>query len=180
MARLNKVELENANGQAKELLSGVKAKIGMVPNLYATMVNSPAVLESYLGFQDTLDKSSLSKSFREQIALVVSEFNGCDYCLSAHTAIGKMVGLNEDEILKNRDGVASDLKAEIALNFAKHVLETKGKVSNDELNKIKEFGYSDAQITEIIATVIATTFTNYINNVAETEIDFPLVTSKVA
>lgn len=174
MPRLQAINPETATGRAKELLQGVEKKLGMVPNLVRTFANSPAVLETYLGF-GALDGGALSPALREQIALAVSEINGCDYCLAAHTAVGKMVGLSEEKILDSRSSSSTDRKDEAALQFAKQILKKKGWVSDEDVDQIRQAGYSDGQIAEIVAGVIKTLFTNYFNHLARTEIDFPSV-----
>ncbi len=172
MSRLEAINPETATGKTKELLDAVQKKYGMVPNLVRTFANAPAALETYLSF-GALDAGSLSPALREQIALVVAELSGCEYCLSAHTAIGKMVGLSEEQIIDSRSGSSSDSKAEEMLRFAKAIVEKRGRVSDEEVNRIRQAGYSDGDIAEIVANVVKNIFTNYFNHVAETEVDFP-------
>lgn len=178
MPRIKQIELEEATGKSKELLENVNKAYGMIPNVIKVMANSPAVIESYLNFQSALDSSSLSKALREQLALVVAESNDCNYCLSAHTAIGKSLGLSIEEIEQNRFGLASDDKTKAALSFAKNVVENKGRVKDEDLQALRNEGYNDGEISEIVATVIVNIFTNYLNHIAGTEIDFPLVEAK--
>lgn len=173
MTRISAIDHETATGKAKELLDGVKARLGFAPNLMKTFANSPEALGAYLGFSDTLGKT-LNAKLREQIALVVAEENGCGYCRSAHTAIGKMVGLSEEDTIDARTGNAPDARASAALKFVKAVLADRGKVSGEELIEIRSAGFSDGEIVEMIANVALNVLTNYLNNVAETDIDFPL------
>ena len=121
MPRLPAVSPEHAAGRAKELLGGVQATLGMIPNLTRTMANSPAVPEAYLNFIGALAMGSLPATLREQIALAVAEVNGCDYCLAAHATTGKMVGLNHQDILDSRQGISPDRRVEAALQFARTV-----------------------------------------------------------
>lgn len=176
MSRLVAVEPAKATGKAKDLLEKVKAKLGLTPNMMRTMANSPAVLEGYLNFNNTLAGGSLSAKVREQIALAVAETNGCEYCLSAHTAIGEMVGLGRDEILSSRQSVSTDTKVDAALKFAKTIVARSGDVTDADVNRVRHAGYSEAEIAEIVANVALNVFTNYFNQVAQTEIDFPRVT----
>lgn len=176
MARLIAVDPAKATGKAKELLDVVKAKIGMTPNMMRTMANSPAVLEGYLGFSAALAGGSLNPKLREQIALAVAESNSCEYCLSAHTAIGKMVGLGEIEITESRKAASNDPRVNAALKFARIVVARRGEVTDDDLGYIRQAGYSDGEIAEIIANVVLNIFTNYFNHIAQTEVDFPKVT----
>lgn len=174
MSRINVINNEQNNGKAKELLDAVHAKLGITPNMMKTMAQSPAVLEAYLNFGGALD-TTLNAKLREQIALVSAEENGCGYCASAHTAIGKMVGLSEAAILSAREANAEDIKTDAALKFAKQVVEKRGKVNDEDVAKVKIVGFNDGEIAEIVANVALNVFTNYFNEVAQTEIDFPKV-----
>lgn len=178
MSRIEPVNYEQSTGKAKELLDAVKSKLGMTPNMMRTMANSPAVLEAYLKFSDALEHGTLNAKTREQIALLSAEENGCGYCASAHTAIGKMVGLDEQSILAARQGDSSDAKTDAALKFARTLIVNRGQVSDDHLQIIKEAGYSDGEVGEIVGAVALNIFTNYFNETAQTEIDFPKVELK--
>jgi uncharacterized peroxidase-related enzyme len=175
MSRLHAIDPSTATGKAKELLDAVKGKLGIVPNMTRVMANSPAVLQSYLGFSGALAGGLLDAKTREQLALLVGQENHCNYCLSAHTAIGKMVGLNHDQIVASREGDGSSPKTTAALTFAKRVLEAKGRVSEGDLAAVREAGFSDGEISEIIAHVALNVFTNYFNIAADVDIDFPKV-----
>ena len=113
--RLKAVDPRTATGAANELLDGVQAKLGITPNLHRTMANAPAVLEGYLNFSNALTKGSLSAKLREQIALAVAQANNCDYCLAAHSAVGKALGFSSRELLDSRLGQSSDSKTDAAL-----------------------------------------------------------------
>jgi AhpD family alkylhydroperoxidase len=140
-----------------------------------TMAESPAVLEAYLSFSGALAGGILNARLREQIALISAEINGCGYCASAHTAIGKMVGLGEDAILAARNGNAADAKDDAALKFASAVIVHRGEISDADLQAVKDAGFSDGEIGEIVANVALNIFTNYFNEIARTDIDFPIV-----
>jgi uncharacterized peroxidase-related enzyme len=158
------------------LLDAVKKQLGVVPNLMKLVGNSPVALEGYLSFNGALNKGALDAKTRERIALAIAEFNGCGYCLSAHTYLGKNVAkLDDAEIAANRNGKSSDLKAAAAVQFATRVALERGHVSDADLNAVKAAGYSQAEIVEIVLHVALNTLTNYINEVAQTEIDFPVV-----
>ena len=181
MSRLQALDPSTATGKAKELLDAVKGKLGMVPNMTRTMAASPVVLESYLNFSGALAGGLLDAKTREKLALLTAQENSCDYCLSAHTAIGKMVGLNHEEIVASRHGRANDPKTTAALTFAKQVLDAKGQISETELAEVRGAGFSDGEIAEIIAHVALNVFTNYFNIAAGVDIDFPKVShSEVA
>lgn len=175
MPRLQAINPDTAEGRAKELLDGVKAKLGKAPNLLRTMANSPAVLEAYLGLSGALAGGLLPAKLREQLALSVSEANGCEYCLAAHSALGKMAGLSEEDVLESRGGESSDSKARAALSFAREVVENRGWVSDGDVEGLRSAGYGDGEIAEIVAHVALNIFTNYFNNVAQTVVDFPSV-----
>jgi uncharacterized peroxidase-related enzyme len=175
MSRLHVVDPSTATGKTKDLLDAVKAKLGLVPNMTKVMVNSPKVLEAYLGFSGALAAGYLDAKIREQLALVTAQQNHCDYCLSAHTAIGKMVGLKPEQILESREGRGDSERATAALTFAKRVLDTKGQVSDSDLSAVRAAGFSDGEIAEIIAHVALNVFTNYFNVATEVDIDFPKV-----
>lgn len=175
MPRLNAIDPNVATGKAKELLDGVKTKIGMVPNLMRTFANSPAALAGYLSFSGALGGGSLNAKLREQIALAVADANNCEYCLSAHTAIGKMVGLNENELVASRQASSGDPKTDAALKFAHQIVVKRGELLDSEVQAVRAAGYNDGEITEIVANVALNIFTNYFNEIAKTEIDFPRV-----
>lgn len=175
MPRLTAIDPAGATGKAKELLDAVQASLGMTPNLMRTLANSPAALESFLNFNTALSRGRLGAKVREQIALAVAEKNGCEYCLSAHTAIGKKVGLLESDLLASRQGVSRDPKVDAALKFAHAIVSRRGQVTDDDVNRVRQMGYGDAEIAEIIATVVLNIFTNYFNLVAGTAVDFPRV-----
>lgn len=173
--RLTALDPAQAAGKAKELLDAVQASLGLTPNLTRTMAQSPAVLEGYLGLSGALGHGTLTAKVREQIALAVSETNHCQYCVSAHTAIGKMVGLNAEDILASRTAQSSDPKTTAALTFAHLLVEKRGEVTDAEVSAVRTAGYTEGEVAEIVANVALNVFTNYFNNVAGTEVDFPKV-----
>jgi uncharacterized peroxidase-related enzyme len=175
MTRIQPINYEHSTGKARELLDAVKAKLGRTPNMMKTMAQSPAVLEAYLNFSGALGGGKLNARLREQIALISAEINGCGYCASAHTAIGKIVGLDEDAILAARNGNAADAKTDAALKFARTVIVNRGEVSDADLQAVKDAGFSDGEVGEIVANVALNIFTNYFNEIVKTDIDFPKV-----
>jgi len=175
MPRIPAINPDNATGQAQRLLQGVEGKLGFVPNIMRTMANSPAVLQSYLEFSNALSKGNLSQKFREQVALAVSEVNACQYCLAAHSAIGRMVGLSEEAIEDSRRGESPDPKEATVLAFTRNVVTNRGWVNDEEVAKLRKVGFSQGDIVELIANISLTLFTNYFNHVAKTEVDFPEV-----
>jgi uncharacterized peroxidase-related enzyme len=177
MTRITPLNPALATGKAKQLLDGVHAKLGMTPNLMATLANAPAALEGYLNFNGALGSGGalLDAKFREQIALTVAQENSCEYCLSAHSLLGKMAGLKPDEIAASRNSHSSDTKRQAGLKFAQAIVAERGNVSDAELDEVRRAGYSDGEITEIVAHVALNIFTNYFNHVAGTDVDFPRV-----
>jgi len=175
MSRLSSIQSDQATGKAKELLDAVQAKLKFTPNMTKVMANSPAVLQAYLSFSGALAGGALDPKLREQIALAVSEQNACLYCVSAHTAIGRMVGLSEAELDAARDAQSSSAKNAAALRFAHLLGESKGLVSEADIETVRAAGFSDAEIAEIIAHVSLNIFTNYFNNAAGVEVDFPKI-----
>jgi uncharacterized peroxidase-related enzyme len=174
MERINPVNFETAEGKVKQLLDAVKAKLGIVPNMTRAMAVSPSVLEAYLGFSGSLAHGVLPAKVREQLALDVGEANHCDYCVSAHTYIGKNVaGLSDQDILESRKGTATDAKTAALLKFARIVVSKQGVVDDSDVEAVRAAGYGDAEIAEVVAHVALNIFTNYFNNVAGTAIDFP-------
>lgn len=173
--------IDAAPEASRPLLEAVKKQLGSVPNLFRIVANSPAALEGYLGLNGALAKGALDARTRERIALAVAEINGCSYCLSAHTYLGKnRAKLDDAEIAANRAGASNDAKADAAVRFAASVARNRGQVSDAEVQAVKAAGYSDAQLVEIVAHVALNTLTNYVNEVLGTEIDFPVVRAKAA
>lgn len=165
---------ETSPEASRPLLAAVKQQLGSIPNLFRVVGNSPAALEGYLGLQGALAKGALDARTRERIALVVAEINRCDYCLAAHTYLGKnLAKLDDDEIARNRAGGSADPKADAAVRFAARVVRERGHVSDADVREVQDAGYSDAQVVEIVAHVALNTLTNYVNEVARTVVDFP-------
>jgi uncharacterized peroxidase-related enzyme len=145
----------------------------MVPNMVSTMAQSPAVAAAYVGFSHALSQGSLSVKSRERLALIVAEENSCDYCLAAHTFLGRKAGLSEQEILQSRRGTSEEPRIAAALAFARKLVHDHGQVGDTDLAALREHGFNDGEIAEIIANVALNIFTNYFNVAAGVEIDFP-------
>ncbi len=175
MSRIPPVDPTTTAGKARELLAGVQKSLGATPNLYRVVAQSPVALEGVLGLTGALARGRLGPRLREQIALTVAEANACDYCLSAHTALGRGLKLSDAELALARQGRASDPRDEAALRFAARVIERRGRVDDADLAEVRRAGFDDGQIVEIVANTVLNVFTNYLNQVAETEIDFPIV-----
>lgn len=173
--------IEEAPTASRPLLEGVKKMLGSVPNLFRLVAVSPAALEGYLGMFGALGKGELPAPTRERIALAVAEINGCSYCLSAHAYLGKnLAKLDDAEMTANRNGSSNDPKADAAVRFAAKVARERGHVSEDDLRAVKTAGYSDGEIIEIVQHVALNVWTNYLNEVLKTDVDFPVITSRHA
>lgn len=168
MSRLSALTLDQAPVASRTALQGVEKGLGFIPNAFATLAHSPAALGGYLALAQALNKSGLTSAEREAAALAASEVNGCDYCRAAHTFFGSKAGLSTDDILAARTGTLNGVAA-----LARAVTLTRGQVSNEQLTAAREAGLDDGKIVDVIAQVALLTMTNYLNNVANTEIDFP-------
>lgn len=175
MPRINPINPAEATGKAKQLLTGVQAKFGITPNLMKTLAHSPAALEAYLNFAGNLSGGVLDAQFREQIAIAVAQANSCEYCLSAHSTLGKMAGLTSEQIELSRESRSLDAKRHAGLQFAQKIVVARGEVSDQDVATLRQSGYNDAETAEIVANVALNIFTNYFNHIAQTEVDFPRV-----
>ena len=174
MQRINALNPDTSTGASKELFDAVQSKLGMVPNMMRTMGVSPVTLGAYLGLSEAVGKSTISNKLSEQIALTVANANGCEYCNAAHSFIGeKLVGLDQDTIRAAREGRSDDLKTNAALNFAKALVEKKGRVDSYDYSKVENAGFTEAEISEIITLTVLNIFTNYYNNAINVDVDFP-------
>lgn len=173
--RIKAIDPAMAKGKAKELLDAVVGKYGGAPNSFKTMAHSPAVLQGFLDLSGTLEGGVLPFETRYQIAIAVSELNGCPYCLSAFTAIGKSGGMKDETLAMCRTAGSTDPKIDAILKFAAAIVRKRGSVTDEDFQKVKSAGCSDEEIQEIVANVALFTFANYTNLVIGTEIDFPLV-----
>jgi uncharacterized peroxidase-related enzyme len=175
MARVHIVDPKAATGEAKRLLDAVHSKLGVTPNFLRVLANSPKALEGFLGLYGAAGEFALDKATQERIALVVAERNACDYCLSAHTAIGRGAGLSSAEMLLNREGRSGDARAAAVVAFAHAVNSNVGQVGEAEFAAARAAGLADREIVEIITVVAINLFTNILNKATQVEIDFPRV-----
>lgn len=161
---------------ARPLLEAVEGSLGSVPNLFRLVANSPETLEGMLSMNGGLCKGALNPATRERIALAIANYNGCSYCNSAHTYLAKNVAkLDEAEIAANRTGRSTDAKADAAVQFALKIAEERGRVTEGDIAAVRIAGFSDAEIVEIVGHVGYNILTNYLNEVFDTQIDFPVV-----
>lgn len=175
MSRIQVIDQHNANTEQQELLNAIQGQLGMVPNFLKVFANSPSALRAFLGLHGIAGEGSLDPATRERIALTVAQQNECQYCVSAHTAIGKKAGLNGAEIEANRAGTSQDAKAAVAVKFAQALTEHNGDVTSEELAEVRAAGYSESDIVEIITHVGMNVLTNILGKASQVEIDFPKI-----
>ena len=167
-----------SRGEAPEathaILDNVGKVLGFVPNLHRAMSVSPAVLNAFVGIQGPLNKT-LDVRTREGIALAVSEVNGCEYCINAHNFILEKFGsADATEVALNRKGTSRDPKRAAAIGFALKVIQSSGKITDEDFAAVRAAGFEEPQVLEIVALSMQFQFTNVINNVVGTPIDFPV------
>ena len=180
MSRITTIEHATANAEQRELLDAIQDQLGMVPNFLKVFANSPAALRAFLGLHGIAGEGSLDPLTRERIALAVAQENACQYCVSAHTALGGKAGLNGAEIEANRAGTSEDAKAAIAVKFANALVKHSGAVTTAELLEVRNAGYSESDIVEIITHVGMNVLTNILGKASRVDIDFPEVELQLA
>lgn len=172
MERIKLLSSEDASKSAKVVLDEISAKGARVINIFKAMANSAAVLKTFFGIAKALDEKTLSNEIAERIAIQMAAINGCEYCNAAHSYSGSKI-LSEEEVKLARQSKSNDAKAQAALDFAASVMKKAGKVSDEEFEQVKSAGFSDGEILEIVTVVAQNFFTNAINNVSHTKVDFP-------
>lgn len=174
---MTKIELlpeEQASAATQELYALLKKKMGKVPNIYQVYGHSAAALQANLQLDEALSKGELSGKEIEMVALVVSQFNECDYCLAAHTMLAKMYGMTDAQALQVRAGAfEGSEKWQALLNFTQAVLRKRGRIAAEELQDFLEAGYTRGAVVEVIGQIAKNMFNNYANHIAGTEVDFP-------
>ena len=180
MSRITTVSNQTANIEQRALLEAIQNQLGMVPNFLRVFAHSPDALKAFLGLHHIANHGSLDAATRERIALALAQQNECEYCLSAHTAIGRKAGLNSAEIEANRTGTSQDAKATVAIKFARALVEHKGEITNAELQSMRDAGFSEADIVEVITHVGMNILTNILGKASRVDIDFPKVVLKLA
>ena len=164
---------EQVSENNKVIFDNLNKAIGMVPNLYATLAYSDNALANYVGFQS--GKTSLRAKEKEAVNLIVSQVNGCIYCLSAHTAIGKMNGFTDEQIIEIRKGSATfDAKLDALVKLAKNITETKGKADSNLVDNFFAAGYNEGSLADLIVLIGDKTIMNYLHNLTEVPVDFPV------
>jgi uncharacterized peroxidase-related enzyme len=175
MSRLTAIDPKIATGDARRLLDAVQAQLGVTPNFIRVLANAPKALEGFLGLYAAAGGFSIDKAAQERIALAIAEGNGCEYCVSAHTAIGRHAGLSDAEMLLNRRGSAGDARNAATVALARAINDSRGDITNRDLDAARVADLSDAEVVEIIALVALNIFTNLIGKATRVDIDFPQV-----
>ncbi|GMQ28144.1 carboxymuconolactone decarboxylase family protein [Algoriphagus confluentis] len=164
---------EEVSPANQAIFDNLQKGLGFVPNLYAYYAKNETALGDYLALQNR--KSTLKAKEREVINLVVSQVNGCRYCQSAHTVLGKMNGFTDEQILEIRGGSASfDAKLDALAGFTKSVAEKRGKATEESKNAFFEGGYTEANLIDVVMVIGDKIISNYIHNLTQFPIDFPL------
>lgn len=173
MKNLETLTAEQAPETSQKIFASLKQKIGMVPNIYATIGNSGKALQATLGIGENLSGGEFSAKEAE-VALAVAQANSCDYCLAAHTAVGKSLGLTEEDTVNVRSGNIEDKKLHALSVLASSITATRGNPDQSQIDAFFTAGYSKAALAELIVYVALNTITNYTNHIAGTTIDFPV------
>ena len=176
MSRMKQVQVEQASGLVRNLFGKVEKSLGLIPNMFRCMANSVMGFDGFLKLNASLMSGKLGGRLQKLVILATSEFNGCEYCAAAHTKMAQDGNLlSSQECLDARRFVASDPKEASLLKFVSQVLETRGQVSDEDLSALREKGFGDEEIVEILGTMALATYTNYISSVGHPDLDFPEV-----
>ncbi len=171
--RIPQIDPNHATGKTRRLLESVRTKLGLIPNLFRVLANAPVALEGYLNFSEALAGGALDNKIREQIALAVAESNLCSYCRDAHAFLGEKAGLSPEEIANAIRARASDSRTDAVLKLTRTIIVQRGEVNDSELQRARAAGLTDGELVETVANIALNIFTNYINHVARTVLDFP-------
>lgn len=180
MSRIPLVDPASTTGEVKELLDQIHGAFGVTPNMFRAVANSPAALKSMWGAFGAFGQGALGPALGEQVAVAVANRNSCEYCLSAHTALGRQAGLSSQELVAAQTGQSEQDRVAALLGFALKLVEERGQVSSQDLQQLRDLGWSDEEIVEVIAQVALNLFTNYINVALDVPVDFPKVSLRAA
>lgn len=170
MTRITALPFEHTAASAQAQLEGIRKGLGFIPNTFATLAHAPAALSGYLALSQALGKGTLNAKAREVVALASSQVNSCEYCLAAHSLFADKAGLSAADIRSARDG-----EFDAVARLTRQIIDSRGRLSDAQLQAARDAGLSDASIVEVVANVALMTLTNYLNNLAETAVDFPPV-----
>ncbi len=175
MSRVPLIDANIATPDRKALLEQIHGAFGATPNMFRAVANSPAALKSMWGAFGALGEGVIPAKLGEQIAVAVADRNGCEYCLAAHTALGRKAGASAEEMSAAQGGNAADPKTAAALRFALKLVEARGQVGDADVQAVRAAGFGDQEIVEILAHVALNLFTNYVNVAFAVPVDFPAV-----
>jgi len=175
MSRVPLTTLESAPAASQPALQAIRTAFGSVPNMFRAVAISPAALASMWGSFGALGSGRIPALLGEQIAVVVAERNRCEYCLAAHTALGRKAGASAEQMAEAQSARSSDPRTAAALAFAGALVEQRGQVSAEAVSALRGAGFDDGELVEIIAHVALNLFTNYVNVALDTPLDFPAV-----
>ena len=175
MSRIELVNPESTKGETKEIFGQINKAFGTTPNMFKAIGNSPAALQMMWSAFGALGKGKIDAKLGEQIAVAVANENHCQYCLSAHTVLGKNAGVSTETLAQAQVGKSTDPKTQAALDFALKLVRQKGKVTEDDVKTLRKAGYYDEEVTEILAHTVLNIFTNYTNIAFDIPVDFPKV-----
>lgn len=180
MSRINLVSQATATGEAHALLSQIHGAFGATPNMFRAVANSPAALKSLWTFFGAMDSGVIPAQLGEQIAVAIADRNACNYCLAAHTALGRKAGVSAVDMAAAQAGESTDLQTAAALRFALKVVNERGQVSQADVQALRDVGFDDQHLVEILAHVALNMFTNYVNVAFDVPVDFPSVKLRAA
>lgn len=180
MSHVPLIDATQTTDERAALLSQIQQAFGTVPNMFRAVANAPAALRSMWGSFGALGGGTLPAKLGEQIAIAVADRNRCEYCLAAHTMLGRKAGATAAEMTAAQEGHSTDPKTDAALRFALKLVDQRGQVSGDDVRRLREAGFDDEGIVEIIAHVALNLFTNYVNVALDVPVDFPQVTLRRA
>ena len=173
MARLPVITEEMADEQTKQIYDAIKSKFGMVPNIFKGMANSSVTLDAYLKLDEMISNGSFTPVEQDIVRIVVSQYNNCRYWLAAHTGSLSGQGLTSEDIVDIRKGNANDPKHAALINYTLKVLETKGYISDSDIEAFKDAGFSDAHAAEVTVIIAQKTLSNFFNHINDTDLDLP-------
>lgn len=180
MQRIQSLTLDTADAAVSPLFDAIRKKMGGVPNIMRTMAQSPAALEAYIGFSGAVEGGRFTAAQRELVALAAAGENSCDYCASAHSALGKMAGIEQSEIQQVVAGGDIDGANGAIVTLTRKIVSQRGVLSDAEIEAFYAAGFDQGHLVELIAVTALNIFTNYFNHIAATEIDFPVVSTRAA
>ncbi len=173
MTRITLIDPANATGPVSRQLDQVKSAFGVVPNMFKAVANSPAALASMWNTFAVLGNGRLGAKLGEQIAVAIADRNNCHYCLAAHTGLGRKAGATADEMAEAQAGRSTDPRTAAALAFALKVVENRAEVQASDVDALRDAGFDDEEVVEIIAHIALNLFTNYVNVALDVPVDFP-------